>query len=208
METFNTYKDYDLVIYVAVSSALSGTCDVARLVAQDYPNVLVFDSKQVTFAEGSLVIALCRHLEKINSREAAEKFLRIASNRLQSYFIVDTLEYLVKGGRLSRMKGMVGSVLRLKPVLTLKEGKLESLTTERGRLKAMNFVIERLREDFSDKKIPALGLYHALDEEGLYQFKNLILREFEVSEIIEAEVGSVVGAHAGPGCIAISYFKD
>lgn len=72
----------------------------------------------------------------------------------------------------------------------------------------MNVLIEKLREDFPTRKIPILGLYHALDQGGLEQLKNLIFREFEVQEIIESEVGSVVGAHAGPGCIAMSYFKD
>lgn len=208
LETFQKYRDYDMVIYIGLSSELSGTFNAATFAAEEFDNVLVFDSKLATFALGFLVISFCRRIHRIKSKEIAEKYLHIAKNLLQSYFIVDTLEYLVKGGRLSRMKGMVGTVLKLKPVLTLSRGKLEPMSSERGRIKAMNVLIEKLREDFPTRKIPILGLYHALDQGGLEQLKNLIFREFEVQEIIEGEVGSVVGTHAGPGCIAMSYFKD
>lgn len=195
------------IICITLSSEMSGTYRAAvtakEMIGSD--QIKVVDSKAVTFGEGIIGIQAARLAKQgVSLDKIYEETLKNVEN-LQSYFIVDTLEYLKKGGRLSTTEAFIGNMLKIKPILTIEEGKLISTQKVRGRTKAINWVLDQiLADDLNNKTV---GIYHAQDQEYMYNFKAKVKKLYHEIEILESEVGAVVGTHSGPGCIAISYIK-
>lgn len=203
-------KDYDLVVYISVSDKLSGTFGGAKLAAEYIKDdrLLLFDSENVSFSEGMLVLGFCRRLDKIKSKEEALRYLSILRSELKSYYIVDTLDYLIRGGRVSRMQGTLGNLLGIKPILTVQNGKLEVIGKARGMKKAMAEVLKRMEADVPDKILGSVGLFHAMAKDQLHEFSSSLGKQFVIRETHHALVGSVIGTHSGPGAIAVAFFKD
>lgn len=200
----------DLVIYISVSEKLSGTFSGAKLAARQLNDdrLVLFDSGNVSFSQGMIVLALCRRLDKIKSREEAIRYLSILRSDLKSYFILDTLEYLIRGGRVNRVQGKLGNLLGIKPIITIKDGQLQVVGKARGFKKAMAEVLNLMKQDVAGDKLGGVGLYHALAPEQLSEFEVLLAKQYRIGTVYRALVGSVIGTHSGPGAIAIAFFKD
>ena len=202
-------KLYDKIICITMSKEMSGTFKAANT-AKGFLNsdrIEIFDSKAISFGFGLVVIDASRDV--IDGKKYDEIVEKINYNieNLKNFFIVDTLEYLQKGGRLTLTEAFVGNVLKIKPILTIKNGKLGVIGKIRGRKNAINYIVKQLEEneyDFSEKTI---GFFDAADEKYLNDLIYEVNKKFEIEEIIKSNVGSVVGAHAGPGCIAIAFIK-
>jgi len=212
-EFIKTFEDVrgagDNIIAILMSSQLSGTFNSGKTAKEyvDSENIEVIDSKSVTFGQGLMVIEAARMAKMGYSKEQIVKRVLDMRKNMVYKFLVDDLEYLRRGGRLSSSQAMVGKILSIKPILTMEEGKLVLEDKVRGKKKGIKWIINWIKErkiDLSDKTI---GLFHSGDLEGLKALKKNILDNFEVGEILEAEVGAVVGTHAGPGCIAIAFFN-
>ncbi len=198
------------VIAILMSSKLSGTFNSA-MSARDFigrDSITVIDSKAVTFGQGIIVIEAAKMANKGFSREEiTDKILYMRENMVQK-FLIDNLEYLKKGGRLSLGQAMVGKLLNIKPILTMKNGELVLEDKVRGRKKGMRWIVNWIKEKDCDLSSKTVGLFHSDDYHGLELLKKHIKENFDCGEIIESEVGSVVGTHSGPGCIAIAFFID
>lgn len=200
----------DEAVVILMSSAMSGTYNAAKSAVEFLATdkITVVDSKAISFGYGLLVIEAARLVEKGESRQNIAAAIESSADRLINLFIVDTLEYLQKGGRLSAGEAMIGNLLNIKPIITIDDGRLKSLDKVRGRKKAYKWLIDYLTQQNLDFSTMTIGFYHADEPGDLKDMVDLICTTFgQPKEIIYSHVGTVVGTHSGPGCLAISYVK-
>lgn len=211
VETFETcMKEYDAIVCLTMSSSMSGTfgCACAARDIVDPQNIVVIDSKAVTFGYGMIAIEAAQMAKEGKSLEEIVERCDYMVKHVRYLFIVDTLDYLQKGGRLSASEAFVGSLLNIKPILTIEDGKLKTIDKVRGRKKSIKWVLDYVKSkqiDFSKIKLAA---YHAVDEEFLDELINELREQQPLSEVVYSTVGAVVGTHSGPGCIAVSFIEN
>ena len=199
----------EALIVILMSSKMSGTYNAA-IKAKEYlenDNIYVLDSKAISFGYGMMVIEAARMTLKGKKIEEIVSRVQYMSENMQYFFVVDTLEYLLKGGRLSKTEAVLGKVLNIKPIITIEDGVLKSLGKVRGRKRAIKWIQNWLDESNIDFSTRNIGLFHATSKENLNELRILIEENYDFKEILESEVGTVVGTHSGPGCIAISFVK-
>ncbi|MEA3424327.1 MAG: DegV family protein [Bacillota bacterium] len=202
--------EYDEIICIDISSNLSGTFNAAtqakNIIGSD--RIHVVDSRMVSFAFGLVVVEAAKMAEDNRLVGEIVEFAQNGYTKMNNIFIFDTLEYLLKGGRLSKKEAFLGSLLNIKPILTLVEGELKSIHKVRGGKKAVKYVISQLKEDCSKYAIDKIAIYKGADSDMFDEIKRILDMEFEFVEVIESKLGIVVGTHAGPGALAISYFRE
>ncbi|MDD4503529.1 MAG: DegV family protein [Clostridiaceae bacterium] len=196
------------VISIHGSSQLSGTYNSAVMAMEQIggEDIHVIDSEAITLGAGVLVIKAARLAEEGLEPEEIVKEIEASKCRLKSLFILDTLKYLHKGGRLSLSASIVGSILNIKPILTVKGGKMELYGKERGIKKAIASVIDTVKENGWTLDGKVIGINHIADLENMRLLEEELKREYSIKEIIRGEVGSVVATHGGPGAVAF-YFE-
>lgn len=201
----------DEAIVILMSSKMSGTYNAA-LLAKEQLNITdqirVIDSKAISFGYGLLVIEAARMVENNKKIDAIEQVICEKREKLEHKFIVDTLEYLHKGGRLPAHKAFVGNLLNIKPIVTIKDGELVLEKSIRGRKKAMKYIVGWLDEQSVDLSDKTVAFFHAVDEKNMNVLKSKIENNYDIGEIIISNVGTVVGTHSGPGCVAMSFIND
>lgn len=211
VEVFKEILDKDdEVLGIFLAKEFSGTFPSAKI-AKDIiksDKIHLIDSRGVTGALAAVVLAAGDLIERGLSIENIELRLNEFIRNSESILVIDTLEYLVKGGRISKAQGAIGSVLSVKPVLTIGDGKLDTLAKVRGRKKGIKWMIDWVKDnrfDLSDKRVFILDT----DDPKFHQdIKDALLENFEVGEIIDIEVGAVVGTHGGPGCGGICFINE
>ncbi len=205
LESFEqNLEKYDEIIYIGVSSELSSTFQSAVIAKQELETdrVTLFDSRNVTFSEGLIVLLFAQMYDGICDKD---KLFDDIVSKVNSFYIVDTLTYLKKGGRISSTKATIGNLINMKPILTVTDGKLDPFYNARGRKKAYKKVVDSLREIHKDGRIKHCAFFHSAGADIDY-FMKYIHENFDVEHTYTSEVGSVVGAHSGPGCIAIATY--
>lgn len=196
----------DEAVVLCISSALSGTYQSAKAIAQDYSDcVWVVDTLSVTIGQRLLLDYALQLREKgYNAKRLAEE-MENAKTRLTVYGIVNTLDYLVKGGRLSKAAGAAGTLLGIRPVLTVKDGVLQVISKARG-VKAAHAALNKLvAETPQDTNMPAMVAHTGTDDADLTAF--LESADLKWSMVPRGIVGSTVGTHTGPHLICLGYFK-
>ena len=195
---------------ITVSSRLSGTYQSACIAAQDYENIRVVDSMNVSIASGVLALYALRCAENGMGLDDLARHLTEKREEIGLVAMVDTLEYLKKGGRISSAAAFAGGVLNIKPVLTCRDGVLAVIGKARGSKKANNLLAEQIRQDNVDFSMPLLLGYTGLSDEMLRQYiqDSRYLWEGHVAGLDQVQLSSVVGTHAGPGAVAVAYFKS
>ena len=212
IEFYNAYKEElekgNEIISISGSSALSGTHNSAVLAKNqlETDKIHIIDSQGVSLGAGMLAIKAARLVEEGKSCEEIVAELEKAKEATKYMFIVDTLKYLQKGGRISLSASVLGSILNIKPILTMKEGKLELIDKTRGIKKGISVVMDMIRDNGWDLNGKTIGLNHTASPENAELMLDAIKAEYNVKEIIRGEVGSIVATHAGPGAVAL-YFE-
>lgn len=196
------------IISIHGSSQLSGTYNSAVLAKEQLggADIHVVDTMGITMGAGMLVIKAARLAEEGMEPEAVALEIEAARERLKHLIIVDTLKYLHKGGRLSLSAAVVGSILNIKPILTVKDGKLELFARARGIKKAISAVMDTIKENGWTLDGKVIGINHIADLEHMHMLEEELKREYAIKEIVRGEVGSVVATHGGPGAVAL-YFE-
>lgn len=200
-------------LYIAISSNLSGTHNTAVMIAsqvqEEYPNfkLKIIDTKCISLGCGLLVKkAVQLRNEGLSHDEVADQITQL-SNHMQHVFTVENLDYLAAGGRISKSSAFIGGLLSIKPIIHVDDGKLVPIEKVRGRKKSINRIIDMMAErggDFSNKIV---GISHADDLTIAKEVRSLIEEKLHPASIEMTMVGSAVGAHAGPGAIAL-FFAD
>lgn len=198
----------DTVVAIVVSSRLSGTYQSARIAAEDYPGkVFVVDTLQVAISSSVLVAyALDLVQQGMCAAEIAEE-LTAVREKVHLMAVVDTLEYLQKGGRVSKTVAIAGGLLNVKPIIGLTEGEIKMLGKARGNKQAnalMNKEIARLGVDFSK---PILLGYTGTDDALLRKYMEESSDLWEGRVLPATIVSAVIGTHAGPGAVAVAFFS-
>ncbi len=201
----------DTPIVVTVSSKLSGTFNSARIAAANFDEkVYVIDSENVCIGERILVEYALRMIEEGKVVEDIVLKLEQIKKDICVIALLDTLEYLRKGGRISNVSGVVGGMLSIKPVIGVKDGVLETLGKARGSKNANNLLSQQIKENGEiDFGMPYAVAYSGLDDSLLrkYMKDQEAVWKIHTKELTLRVVGSTIGTHAGPGAIAVAYFK-
>jgi DegV family protein with EDD domain len=206
-----TAKNCDAIVSVLVSSKISGTVDCAQtaLAAIDDFPIRVVDALSSSMGLGFVVLAAARAAaagEDIEGVVAAAKQMR---DKAQLIFVVDTLEYLHRGGRITGAKRLLGTALRIKPILEFKDGLIQSLSQARTKTKAFEQLLQISKERLGDKLMAEAAIVdidNPVDGEAVAM---LVKERFGPTTVHRAEVSPVVGTHVGPGAIGIAFYpKD
>ncbi|MGG1514713.1 DegV family protein [Paenibacillus oryzisoli] len=196
------------VISIHLASVLSGTQRTAALAASmlegdQAGRVHVVDSCSASYGIGALVVAAAEGAREGQSVDEILKRIETIRENYAIYFLVDTLEFLQKGGRIGKASALLGSLLNIKPILSLdRTGEVMSVDKVRGHKKAIARILELLAADLGDKPIRTLHIAHANNVEGAEVLREAIVQRFAVAQVNYITLGPVIGAHAGPGTIA------
>lgn len=200
----------DSAVVITLSSKLSGTYQSAVLAAEDYPNIYVVDSKSVAIGTGVLAQYA---VELAQQGMGAEEIAQVLTQQREKVCVVallDTLEYLKKGGRISKTVAFAGGMLNIKPVVTIQDGAVALIGKARGSRNGNNLLVEKIREAGGvDFERPVLlgytGLSSALLEK--YVDDSKALWADHVDKLDGCLLCSVIGTHAGPGAVAVAFFR-
>jgi len=192
------------VVCITITGNHSATYSSAVLASQEFPSgqVTVVDSKSVSIAQGLMVLAAARAAQEGKSPQAVVETINELKERLHLFITLDTVEYLVKGGRASRLSGVVAGLLKIRPILTLVDGELTLLEKPRGRKAAKQRLIELAKSCFPAETV---GVAHiACEQEARELVSELALQTgFSEENILLAETGMVIATHGGPGTLGI-----
>lgn len=214
-DTFAPYATStdETLIYLAFSSELSGTYQTAKMIEQEikeeHPNapIHVIDTKCASIGYGLVVLRAAQLANEGASVEDIKNISTYHAKHMEHIFTVDDLEYLHRGGRVSKTAAFVGGLLRIKPILHVEDGKLIPLEKIRGRKRVLNRMLDIMEERGTDFSNQIIGISHGDDLETAELLAELIKERFNVKDIIIELVGSVIGAHSGPGTIALFFLN-
>ena len=199
----------DSAVVITVASQLSGTCQSARIAAEDYDNIYVVDSGSVTLGAGILAeYALHCARSGMTAAEIAG-LLEKKKEDIRLIAMLDTLEYLKKGGRISAAVAFAGGLLNIKPVVNVKDGVINMLGKARGSKQGNNLLVQEIEKTGGiDFDMPILLGYSGLSDALLKKYitDSAPLWENGIDTLRYTSIGSVVGTHAGPGAIAAAFF--
>jgi DegV family protein with EDD domain len=193
------------IVVVSLSSGLSATMQSAQVAAAavaEGVEVVVVDSRSVTLGLGMMAVAAARRARSGGSLEEVAALARSLADRTHVVGTLDTLENLKKGGRIGGAKALVASVLSIKPVIEVRDGKVEEAGRQRTRAKALSFLAQTVKQA---GPIESLAVAHG-DARDLDTVLAL-LQPLYAGEIVVGQIGAVIGAHSGPGTIGV-IFQD
>ncbi|MBN8233690.1 DegV family protein [Halobacillus kuroshimensis] len=214
-ETFtNLAEKNQPFIYFSFSSELSGTYQTAKMVEQeikeDYPEAAfeVVDTKAASLGCGLIVLRAAEIAREGADLETVLETGTYHAEHMEHIFTVDDLEYLQRGGRVSRTAAFVGGLLKIKPLLHMEGGKLIPLEKIRGSKKVLKRMLEVMEERGDDLKNQRVAISHGDDFERAEQLAEMIKDQFGTADIHIDYVGATIGAHSGPGTIALFFLND
>lgn len=200
----------EAAVVITLSSKFSDTYQSAMIAAEDFDNVYVVDSGSAAMGGGILVELAIRLLDEGKNAEEIAKALEEAKKKIIIVALVDTLEYLKKGGRISKAVAFAGGVLNIKPVLSVVEGEIQMLGKARGSKMGNNLLVQEIEKaggiDFSK---PVLLGYSGISDALLKKYieDSRPLWEGNLDEVRYTTVGSVIGTHLGLGSVVVAFFK-
>ncbi len=200
-------EGYTDVIHVSISSGLSGTFNMVRMITEDFQDrmrIHMVDSKTLSTGLGMMVLAVARALEGGDTPEAAiEKAMNVRKNQL-GMFVIRTLEFLRKGGRIGLVEGVVGSLLQIKPIIFVNDdGVYETLAKARGYKGAVDTMVQEVKRFMGDAKAE-LSVVNGKAQEDAEKLMARLKEELDIAEgAFIAPVSPVLAIHTGPGLLGI-----
>jgi DegV family protein with EDD domain len=213
LEKFNELaQDCDGIIVVLLSSGISGTVDSARAALENFDKapVAIIDTRSTSAAQAMVTLAAARAVEQGCDFEEVGRIARETVEKLRTYFAVDTLEFLHRGGRIGGASRYLGAALQIKPILCFDEaGKIEALERVRTRGKALRRLISLAEARLNGGKAH-IGVLHANCPAEAGALREQIAEQLQGMdvEILTVELSPVIGAHVGPGAIGIAVYSD
>lgn len=198
------------VIGLFLSSELSGTYNAASIAKMmvDSDKIHLIDARTTSFGLALLVHKAQDLIDaNLSPSEVIEQLSPYIEN-CQLYGMLDTLENLKKGGRLSAGAAIIGGLIGLKPIIEVKEGVVHVATKARGSKKGIAWMMAELKKQYPGGEIDVLGIAYANDKEKLALLRAQLEGQFKIKTIHEIEIGPVVGTHVGEGAVGIAYFKN
>lgn len=203
-------KDGDTAVVITLSAKLSGTFQSATIAREGYEDcIFLIDSETVSLGEQILVLLACQLRDEERSAADITQILEERKRDIRLIALLDTLEYLRRGGRISGAAAIAGNLLSIKPVITVKEGEVAILGKARGSKNGNNMLIQEINKtngiDFS---LPFVLGYTGLNDSLLQKYiaDSEALWKGRVSDLPITTIGSTIGTHAGPGAIGVAFF--
>jgi len=203
-------ENHDTVLSIHISKKMSGTINSAELAKQHMPDadIRIIDSELVNMPLGFTVLEAARMAGEGKSADeivsAAESF----RSKINVFFVPNTLEYLKKGGRIGKAKGLIASLLEIKPILTLHDGEVSQYKTTRRWKQAKIEVVNSMESMIKNPENLIVSIGDSDAAEDAEEMKDRIKERFNPKEIIRVKIGTVVGTHLGPGGICITFYED
>lgn len=205
------------ILHIAFSSGLSGTANAARLAAEnmmeEFPGrkIIVIDSLCASLGQGLLVDYALKLQQQGKTMEETAKWLEDHIQNICHLFTVEDLKYLQRGGRISKTTALVGTMIGIKPVLHVDpEGKLVSISKVRGRKQSIQALVNKMEENigkYRDEKQPIFISHGDCIEDANY-LAELVKERFGYDEFLINDVGPTIGAHSGPGTLALFFMGE
>lgn len=203
------------ILHIAFSSGLSCSCNntqlAVKMLKDEFPDrkVVVVDSLCASLGQGFFVDAAVRKKKEGLSLEELTEWLEANKLHVCHMFTVEDLKYLKNGGRISRTTAILGTLINVKPVLcTDDEGHLIPTSNVRGRKKALATLVDRMAETVGDYKNDHVFISHGDSLEDAKTVGRMVTERFGITDILYGDIGPAIGAHSGPGTIALFYFGD
>ena len=206
-------KDHDEIVYIPMSSGLSGSCETAYMLSQDPEfdeKVYVVDNQRISVTQRQSVYDAKMLADEGKSASQIKAILMEEKFQSSIYIMVDTLTYLKRGGRITPAAAALGTLLKLKPVLQIQGEKLDAFAKARTVKQAKTIMIEAMKKDFAERFHDASGsnmhleLAYTYDLEAAKQFKEEVQAQFPDHEIVMNPLSLSVSCHIGPGALAIA----
>tara|TARA_Y100001968_G_scaffold256699_1_gene243104 strand:- start:4590 stop:5426 length:837 start_codon:yes stop_codon:yes gene_type:complete len=207
VEVYNDLlKKHDSILSLHISSKLSATYNSALQAQKEIgnENIKVIDSMNGTLGLGAIV----HHMAELNQKgESFENLVMEVEKIIPNAIfmgLVPTLEYLAKGGRIGKARAFMGSILKIKPILSAVDGEIQSVGKARTLIKGMDFIVDEMK----NHKISKLFIVHANHEERANLLKDKTKDLIDPKDVIIAEFGPVVGTHLGPGAFGVGFISS
>ena len=208
-------KEYDEIVYIPMSSGLSGSYQTAAMLAEDYEGkVHVVNNQRISVTQRQSVLDALRLLKAGKSAKEIKDILEEDKFNSSIYLMVDTLVYLKKGGRITPAAAALGTLLKLKPVLQIQGERLDAFAKARTVSQAKSIIINAIKSDIDkrfgglSKENISLHMAYAHDLDRILEFKEEVLKEFPGYDINLYPLSLSVATHIGPGCIALAVTKN
>lgn len=202
---------YDQIIIPVISSGLSGTFKAIEMVCEDFKNIKtkVIDTKNIAIGSGFLSIYAAQLVEKNFNFEEIVKKVESKIEDSNIYYSLQTLHYLIKGGRLGRVEGMIGSILQIKPIIScVKDGIYYTVEKVRGRKQSINKLIEIIQDEVKDKKNYYLAVCHGYAQEEADKIKERMQPYIDNATLfMEGQISPALGVHTGPGLVGVGFLN-
>lgn len=202
------------IVSLHISSKLSGTyasaCAAKQNLEQQFKRTLpisIVDTQWLSMALGLLVIAAAQAAQAGQSREQIVATIQALIPRLNLIFVLDTLEYLRRGGRIGGAKALVGTLLQVKPMLEIRDGQVEPLEQPRSRARALARLLEVLEERAGHRPLH-IAVLHADARQEAKKLAEQVRAQHECKEFYFTEIGPVIGVHTGPGAVGLAFYTD
>ena len=208
-DIFANYTDYDGVILITIGSGFSSCYQNACLAAEDFPNVRVVDSMNLSTGQGLVVLKACALAKTANDLDALADELRAYTAKVEASFLVDKLNYLVKGGRCSAAAALGANLLNLKPCIEVRDGKMTVVKKYRGNYAKCltNYVKDRLN-DRDDLDTDTLFLTQTVVSDDCYSAVKAAVDQYgKFDHVYETTAGCTVSCHCGPGTLGILFMR-
>ena len=207
-------KEYDEIVYIPMSSGLSGSCEAAIMLSHDYDGkVQVVNNQRISVTQRQSVLDAMELAQKGKTAEEIKDILESVKMESSIYIMLDTLYYLKKGGRITPAAAALGTLLKLKPVLQIQGDKLDAFAKARTPKQGKNIMIDTMKKDFAERfndpegKNMHLEIAYSHDKEAAEAFKEEVQAQFPNHEIVMNPLSLSVSCHIGPGAIAIACSK-
>lgn len=199
-------EGYTHVIGITLSSGLSGIYNGLTLVSKNHENIksYICDSKSISLGEGALVEECAKLLEAGKSFQELINAIPSIQDRIHLFFVVDTLEYLIKGGRIGKVAGTIGTILNLKPIISIdKDGNYYTYHKARGKKQALSKIVQIAEQLSKDKKCRAF-VVHGDGEEDALKVKEVVEKLPNILSVYYGGcISPVSGVHSGPGLVGL-----
>lgn len=203
-------KGYTDVIFVTISSGLSGTNNMVRLMMQEYEdriNIEVVDSLSLSLGLGFQVLECAKTVRETGSVMKALQKIKKVKESLSAMYVVSTLEYLRKGGRIGKVEGTVGDLLQLKPIISInEEGVYYTMAKVRGRKKSLQRMVDFLKEKYQDRAIN-IGVAQGMAREEADKLMQQLKQVLNVKNEFIVQISPVLGMHTGPGLLGVIAYE-
>lgn len=206
-DLFNRLRDenYTHVLAIHLSSGLSGTFQTVTTIAQEFKDMViqVIDSKTLSFGLGFSVIEAARECQQSFNFEKVVKAATHVVNHVKAYYVISTLEYLKKGGRIGYVAGTLGELLHIKPIISINhEGKYFTVAKVRGREQSLRKLASILKEQVRDT-LSNVAIVHGGAEQEAKELEKTVLDLPNIKELFLGQISPALGVHTGPGLVGI-----